>query len=288
MVTYKLRPLNVLRTIVNLEGKDIEENTNTFVTNNIAVIDEFMSQFNDSKEAIEELRKYFEIQGGLYIYYENGGPRASRVLYGSDKYFTPYIDDVKKREFKATVSTETKQFKSDFEKLLKSASNSRYMKFLYDNNFISEYLYTRLLQYADVMGTYSNDDFDHKKVLVEKIKANVSNYKQLRDLYVGTRIYEKVYHLNKDRVNASSFKDDDISDLRDYMYPSIVVSDEELKEASVHEEPIYLDEQEQDLYDAYMHGGEEELMLYTDFVPENVRKKIMYQEKFDSMPNKRR
>ena len=59
MVTYKLRPLNVLRTIVNLEGKDIEENTNTFVTNNIAVIDEFMSQFNDSKEAIEELRKYF-------------------------------------------------------------------------------------------------------------------------------------------------------------------------------------------------------------------------------------
>ena len=286
MVTYKLRPLNVLRTIVNLEGKDIE--ANVFVTNNIAIIDEFMSRFNDSKEAIEELRKYFEIQDGLYIYYENGGPRTSRVLYESDKYFMPYIDDVKKRESKATVSTETKQFKSDFERLLKSASNSRYMKFLYDNNFISEYLYTRLLQYADVMGTYSNDDFDHKKVLIEKIKANVSNYKQLRDLYVGTRIYEKVYHLNKDRVNDSSFKDDDISDLRDYMHPSIVVSDEELKEASAHEEPIYLDEQEQDLYDAYMHGGEEELMLYTDFVPENVRKKIMYQEKFDSMPNKRR
>ncbi len=252
MTKYRFAPIGRLSKI-NFDALDID--VNWVVTDIIANIDSFTSSFNDEEEIKSYLKEYLRLSNNLFIYYEKDGiPYTTRVITNKDESFVPYIKDALENGNPRYVSTETHMFKEDLRRLLQSAKNERYVAYLHDNEYISDYLYNKLLSYREAKG-------EEEKIIIEKIKKNISNYKTLRTLYIGTRAYENAFNLNKDRKGVQ----DDVIVTGEELYEVFQpLENEELFYKTNISQPKHFDDDQTNIARAYSEGGMDEVYSYVD------------------------
>ncbi len=246
MVIYRLQPLDKLSKIDFIARKiDPYDESICVVSDSIAKIDKFTSGFENEAE----LKKFFMLDPNenLYIYYKQNGTRTTRLMYAKDDALKPFID-----EENINVREDTPYFKNLLLSVLKGSSNKRYMDFIEKNGFIPKHL-LELLEDYNKATTY-----DDQMQLIKRISHDLSNYKALRNLYIGTKTYEKAFNVNQ---HNNKQEDVEILDI-DTSMPNKTEDD-------------YMDEMERELYELYLRGGMDELMYHTNgMIPTRVLNKI--------------
>ncbi len=252
MAKYRLEPLNKLEKLIELGAMGI--NPSCIVTTKIAELDKITSKYNDEEEFKEELKKFFELEPNekVYIWYMQEGRRTTRPMYKTDEAMLPFIE-----EESVYVSKDTPHFQRLFLQVLKAASKERYMDFMEKNGFIQPHM-LRLMKEYNLADTY-----DNQKQLASRIGDDLTSYKALRNMYIGTKTYEKWVN---DQIEEATRLNE---------------INEEYKDADLTSpEYIYLNEMEQDLYEVYKRGGLDEVRELTEGnVPINLMKKINAESK---------
>lgn len=206
----------------------------------LSAIDKYTMQFKDSDELKYNLLDIGIIDGdaNLYIRYEQDGPRKTPILYSGNEKMEPFTD-----ELSTYVSSDTIYFKKLLNQLLKSSKNSIYLDYMNRFGYINEYIYRKLLDYKDNNAlSYSDLEF-----IREKIAKQLTSYKIIRDIYIGT----KRYQMKKEIPNEGN---------------NIILPVGEV-------ERYRLDEAEQSMMDIFLKGGEEE--LYSLYDKEQISDKVL-------------
>ncbi|MBR1376617.1 MAG: hypothetical protein IJ565_02265 [Bacilli bacterium] len=211
----------------------------------LSAIDKYTMQFKNEEELKEELCLIGAIDSNasLYVRYMWNGPKKTDILYSGDDKMLPFVN-----ELSSEVSTTTSHFNDLLIKLLKTTRNEKFMNFLNQEGYIPDHLYKYLVQYSE--GSNSSVDI---KFLSNKIAKSLSAYKVIRDIYLAQNKYVS---LNTQNSNSN--------------FNKVInnVSNTDTKSE------IVLTNDEQEMLDIYLHGGEEELHNLYDEIPQSVASKI--------------
>lgn len=214
----------------------------------LAIIDGYTMQFKDEEALIYDLidRGILDRDVKLKIRYKNKGNRETPVLYSTDTGIKPFVDELvsKNNDTISTVANDTEYFNKLYNRMLRCSINKpEYIKFLYEKGYINDHLYNRLEAYK--LNKYTK--YASIEQLLTSIVKDLSSYKVIRNIYIGTKRYKA-------------------GDMQP-MEPAIKKEDEN----------SYLDENEKNQLDLYLHGGEDELYsIYDkDEISEKVYRKII-------------
>ena len=186
----------------------------------LAEIDKYTMQFNDINELEYDLfnRDIINTDVMLYIEYKESHKvgdeiienRQTDILYAADKGLKPFTDEL------ATYVNEYSDYFGKFYNEVVYNKDINWWKFLNEYGYISDTLYGYLLD---------GRRYDVNSLLQRELVKQLTNYKTIRNIYIGTKKYNKKEYSYEGDINTTvgtriSSMNDEINDMLDEFFES--------------------------------------------------------------------
>ena len=164
----------------------------------LAEIDKYTMQFNDINELERDLfsNDIINVDVMLYIEYKESHEvngeiipnRQTDILYAADKGLKPFTDEL------STYVNEYTDYFAKFYKEVVDNKDTNWWKYLNQYGYISDTLYGYLLD---------GRRYGMNNLLQRELVKQLTNYKTIRNIYLGTKKYNKKEYSYEGEINTT-------------------------------------------------------------------------------------